>query len=114
MKRRYLCVASIVWSLSISLLEELVIRVIRGLGEFVSRDPMASIDQLEELLILVILLFQYALMEPKLLLIKLDQCREAEERLSALIFFCWLNTLDHDCICFLRMNLLISSRHMSH
>ena len=74
MKRRYLCVASIVWSLSISLLEELVIRVIRGLGEFVSRDPMASIDQLEELLILVILLFQYALMEPKLLLIKLDQC----------------------------------------
>ena len=34
---------------SIDQLEELVIRVIRGPGEFVSQDPVASIDQLEEL-----------------------------------------------------------------
>ena len=33
---------------SIDQLEELVIRVIRGPGEFVSQDPVASIDQLEE------------------------------------------------------------------
>ena len=38
---------------SIDQLEELLICVIRGPGEFVSWDPVASIDQLEELLILV-------------------------------------------------------------